>query len=924
MHLGIGGTVGIEFDVLGEVRARVDDEPVDLGAARQRQVLAVLLVELNHSVSVDQLIDRVWGEHPPPSAAGTLRSYLSRLKSTLAPIRGADLERGSHGYLVRADASSVDLHRFTHLVARARATAQDDQASTLYEQAFALWHSDPFRGMDSSWFDAIRRSAEAAHYEARLDHHDVQLRRGLHSRVLADLTTLASGHPLDERLAGQLLLALYRSGRQAEALEHYERVRVRLAEELGTDLSAPLRRLHQQILDADVSLSSRPARRDPVPRQLPAPPRVFSGRTRELAVLDTKGLVVISAISGIGGIGKTWLALHWAHQHLDSFPDGQLYANMRGFDPSAQPVPPDVVLRSFLVALRADPATIPSDLDARAAQFRGLAAGKRMLIVLDNVRDTEQVVPLLPGDTASTVLVTSRRSLTGLVLAHSARSVGLDVLGAEDALDLVTRHLGAHRVGEEAASVAELLDYCGGLPLALGIVAARALVRPDLPLAQLAAELHDRAGRLDGLDTGDTGLNLRAVLSWSYDALSAESAALFGLLGLVPGPDIGLNAVASLAALRPSVARARLRELETAHLVSQPVPGRYRMHDLVRLYAAELAQKADDRVQALRRMVDHHVHTAFRGEQVQYPQRKPIDLDPIAEGVRPEEPADVAAALAWFEAEHANLLAVQRLAADIGRHGAVWHLAWSLTTYHNRTANITDWLVVWQAALRSTELLDDQRALLFVHRYLADGHARQGRHDLAMEHLDVALATADRLGDHTVMGHVHYGLASAWEQQEDIDRALEHAREALRHYREVGVPTHLAQGNAGVGWFEARLGHYDRARTHSEEALALYRETGNRDGEAGTLDTLGYIAQHNGELEVAVERYRETIALFREVGNRSFQAEIMVRLGQAHTDLGRPDLCREVWTEALAILREQDREAEALKLEDRLAALGAA
>ncbi|MGH3994541.1 MAG: BTAD domain-containing putative transcriptional regulator, partial [Pseudonocardiaceae bacterium] len=355
-------------------------------------------------------------------------------------------------------------------------------------------------------------------HAARLELTDIELRRGNHAALLAELTELADEYPLDERVAGQLMLALYRSGRPADALGQYRQVWQRLTDELGTDPSPQLQGLHQQMLAADPALvgAQPPSTPQLVPRQMPLPPRLFTGRTDELARLGKDlddSTMVISAICGTGGIGKTWLALQWAHQHHDRFPDGQLYVNLRGFDPSGRPMPPATAIRTFLTALGVESTAIPTDPEAQPGLYRSLVAGKRMLIVLDNAVDTAQVAPLLPGSPGCTVLVTSRRQLTGLAASHGARLLTLDVLSEPESRDLLALHLGGDRLADEPDAVAELLDYCAGLPLALSIVAARAANRPDFPLAALADELRDHTRRLDALDAGEADASLRAVLS---------------------------------------------------------------------------------------------------------------------------------------------------------------------------------------------------------------------------------------------------------------------------------------------------------------------------------------------------------------------------------------------------------------------------
>ncbi|GAB3878378.1 hypothetical protein GCM10029964_028950 [Kibdelosporangium lantanae] len=789
---------------------------------------------------------------------------------------------------------------------------------------------------DTAWVSSVRTTLLQQRHAVELDLTDIRLRLGQHATLLAELSDRTGRHPLDERLAGQYLLALYRSGRQADALARYEQLRRDLAEELGVDPSPPLRQLHQRILDAAPDLAvpttaTRPAAL-PVPRQLPAPPRLFTGRTAELARLDailgeqgdTTGTVMISAIGGTGGIGKTWLALHWAHTHLDRFPDGQLHVNLRGFDPAGQPVPLVTAVRGFLDSLGVDPAVIPVDPDAQVALYRSLVAGKRMLIVLDNARDTEQVRPLLPGSPTCTVLVTSRRHLGGLVTAHSAHHIDLDVLTEREARYLLTRHVGDDRAAAEPDAVDQLVACCAGLPLALGIVAARATRHPEFPLAVLAGELRDQAGRLDALDPGDPQSTLRAVLSWSLHALSEAAGVAFGLLSLAPGPDIGVPAAACLLARSHSTTRALLNELENACLVQQHAPGRYRMHDLVRLYATEHATERHDptaRDTALRRVLDFYLHTAHAADLLMDSRRPAVRLDTPAAGTSTHELRDMSAAMAWFEVEHPNLLAAQLVAADHAWQPPVWQLAWVLADFHARRGHRQHDLSVWRAAVDAAAHLPDHTARVRAHRYLGRAYTELDCPKDASRHLHQALTLAARHHDTTEQALAHHQLARAWERREDNRRALEHATRALELCRTLGQPVWEANALNGVGWHAARLGDYDTARAHCQAALALHRQHHNVNGEADTLDSLGYIDHHTGRHHQAIDQYRQALALFRRLGNTYESAATLDRLGHPHVALGQHEQARAVWQEAVELYGTHGRDTDAAQVRYQLETL---
>ncbi|MGW4062111.1 ATP-binding protein [Amycolatopsis sp. NPDC004747] len=652
----------------------------------------------------------------------------------------------------------------------------------------------------------------------------------------------------------------------------------------------------------------------PIPRQLPAKPRQFVGRAGELERLDaTMGdepdsgaTVVISAIGGTGGIGKTWLALHWAHRHLDSFPDGQLYVNLRGFDPSGEAMSTMGALRGFLDALGVDSAAIPRDLDSRSALYRSLLVGKRMLILLDNAVDTTQVRPLLPGGAPCTVLVTSRNHLPGLVTAHDARHLHLDVLTTDEAHALLVTRLGRDRVAADPAAAGEMTAFCGGLPLALSIVAGRAQVLAHVPLSSLAAELREL--RLDALDENDPAASLPMALSWSYRALTSDLAEVFGLLGIAPGPDIGLPAVAGLTGLAPGKAKALLRKLEQASLLGQDAGGRYRMHDLVRLYAAERAADAvRGRDAALRRVTDFYLHTAYSGDRVLDPHRPPITLAPAVPGCRPRQLSDVAAALQWFKREHPCLVATQQLAIHHGWHAAVWQLAWAADTFQHRQAHVDDRVAMWQASLEAAGHLGVPAVEALVHRAVGDSRAVRNTDDEALAHLHHALALAGEIHDIPGQAHCQLALAWAWEMRRDFPRALQHAVDAARLFRAFDAPVWEARALAEMGLCRSEIGEREQARADCETALALHRNHEDLAGEAYTVEILGHIAHLDGADSQAVQHFLRAGALHRELGNTFVRVNVLHGLGRSYAALGDIGKAKTAWQEALEISQAQQR-----------------
>jgi DNA-binding SARP family transcriptional activator len=684
----------VDFRLLGPLVVRSGRRVIPVPGGKQRVVLAVLLLSAGQMVPADRIADMLWGAAPPPSARVAVRNYVKRLRQTLAEAGPGLIGTLPGGYLLSVDPGRLDVARFEGLLGAAQAAVRDgswERAAAQAAAALALWRGDPLADVESDALAAreVPRLAEMRlqALEARID-ADLQL--GRHASAIAELRRQVSAHPLREHPHAQLMLALYRSGRQAEALAAYQHARRILLEELGTEPGSRLRELQQQILTGDPALAATAALvtgglRPAVPRQLPGTVRHFTGRSAELTALAgllrqagrPGGTVVISAIGGTAGVGKTALALHWTHRVAGEFPDGQLYVNLRGFGPSGTPVTPEAGVRGFLDALGVPPDRIPAGLDARAAMYRSLVAGKRILVLLDNARDADQVRPLLPGTAGSMAVVTSRSRLAGLAVTEGAVQVSLGVFTASEASELLASRLGPARVAREPQAAAEITALCARLPLALAITAARAAARPGVPLAVIAAELRQAGDRLDLLTAGDPATDVRAVFSWSYRSLGERAARMFRLLGLHPGPDISAPAAASLAGLRLPQAQAALRELTGAHLLTEPAPARFAFHDLLRTYAAEQAGIIDTgaaRRTAIRRMLDHYLHTGYSAALLIFPSCVPLTLTAARPGTVQEVLADRRQAMDWFEAEHQVLPGVTAAAAAAGFDEHAWQL----------------------------------------------------------------------------------------------------------------------------------------------------------------------------------------------------------------------------------------------------------
>ncbi|MDX8140869.1 tetratricopeptide repeat protein [Lentzea sp. BCCO 10_0061] len=647
-----------------------------------------------------------------------------------------------------------------------------------------------------------------------------------------------------------------------------------------------------------------PEQRRPVPKQLPAAPRHFVGRGTELALLD-EVLGGTAVIGGAGGVGKTWLALRWAHSRLDAFPDGRLHVDLQGFAPGGDPLPAAVAVRLFLDALGVPPGSLPVSLTAQAALYRSLVAGRHMLVVLDNAAEEAQVEPLLPGSPSCTVLVTSRRYLRGLVTSHGAEPVGLDVLSEEDSRAVLTGRLGEDRVGRHGDAVAELVSWCGGLPLALATVAARARQHGDFPLSVLAEEL--RADRLDGL---------RSVLSWSCRLLSDRASILFGLLGHAPGPDIGFEAAASLAGLPGPQAREVLRELEDAHLVHEYVPGRYRMHDLVRGYAAE---QAVDQERGLRRLTDFYLHTAHAADYLVYAHRRRLVLDEPVPGCVPLCPPDDGAALAWLDAEHLCLLETQRTVLALGWYPVVAQFAHVLTSFHYRRGHLRDQVTSWERGLAAAERLGDVSLEAKALRMLGNAHTQTGDHKAATARLRRALEIGDDL---FAQGQACMALAMLLEIEGGLAEAVECGERAVRSFAELGDTLCEADALGLASWLHVLVGNHDTALPMALRALAMHRELGNGAGEAVAHNSLGQLAQVTGRYREALEHHEQALAWHRHVaGDAWSEPNTLDLIGQAHAALGQVDEARTAWQRSVEMYEEQFRLDLAAKVRNRLDAL---
>jgi len=921
----------VRFGVLGPLRV-VDGAGVSwsVPAAKQRILLAALLLARGSTVSSASLTEALWDEYPPPNAPAVIRTYVMRLRRALGPAGARVIGRSPAWAVELHGAEELDVTEVDELWRAARAAGEAGdfrRASSLLARALGLWRGEPLADVPS---DALTRREAGKLAELRLQlteaRIDADLRLGLHGERVGELRQLVAEHPLREHFRAQLMLACYACGQQGAALEVYRDAHAILTEELGVEPGRELQELHHRILTADPDLTSAAAVSSPpqepaegrvaagamqvaadhvLPRQLPAAPAGFAGRQPELrsltACLDAGagGGPVIVTISGTPGVGKTALALHWAHEVAQRFPDGQLYVNLRGFDASLAPVTPDEAIAGFVESLGVAVSQVPAQLDTSAALYRSLLAGKRILVILDNARDEAQVRPLLPGSPTCVVLVTSRRELTGLVASEGARPLVLEILTAPEARQLLAGRLGAARVAAEAAEASELISLCAYLPLALAIAAARAATRQPLSLTSLVGELRDIGHRLDGLEAGDEATNIKAVFSWSYRLLAEPAARMFRLLGAHPGPDISADAAASLAAVRAVAARSALAELVRAGLVHEPVPGRFTVHDLLRAYADELASQAE-RHAGLQRVLDYYLHTAYAAIGIGYPAARLITI--AGPGTGPARLPGPDQALAWLQEEHEVLLAAIAAAARAGFDTHAWQLSAVLREYFARRGHYRDWAQSQQEALPAAVRLGDDAPRAFAHWSLGDALIRLGSWLDARRHLQLALTLYRNLGDHVGQADCHCGMSRLSEAQGDHAAALVHARRALRMYRVAGDQTGEAAALNGIGWHHLLLGNRQQALSYCTRALSLNRAIGNRFGEAATLDSLGYSHHQAGRHSQAAAFYTEALCAYADAGDRYNRAQTLIRLGNTHRAAGDPRAARDVWQQAAEIL----------------------
>jgi len=907
-------TPKLEFCLLGPLVVRHGGVALPVPHGKQRAVLAVLLLNAGRVVSVDELAETLWGAAPLPSASATVRNYVKRLRRVLGDADHARIVSQPPGYVIRADPGELDVARFEVLLEAGRNAARGASWATAADQAraaLALWRGEPLADVESEVLAQreVPRLAELRLQAAEL-RIDAELRLGRHAVAIAELERMTAAHPLREHVHALLMLALYRGGRRAEALAAYQHARRVLVDELGAEPGVELRDLHQKILTTAPGLAGRKSAQLPpvdagpagartgqvVPRELPGPVRHFVGRAAELADLtglleqaseQTPRTLVISAIAGTAGVGKTALAVQWAHQVADRFPDGQLHVNLRGCDPG-QPMSAADALAGFLRGLGVAEQDVPAETQERAARYRSLLAGRRMLIVLDNARDVAQVRPLLPGSPSCVTVVTSRDALAGLVARDGARRLDLNLLPLAEAVELLRALIG-ERVDAEPEATATLAGHCARLPLALRVTAERAAASPGAPLAGLAAELADQQQRLALLDAaGDPRTAVRAVFSWSVRNLDDDAARAFRLLGLHPGADFDAYAAAALTGTSLGASRQQIGLLARAYLIQPAGTGRYCMHDLLRGYAAEQATAKDsepERQAALTRLFDHYLATAAAAAGTLF--RSDPDQPAIPRPTSPVPPVtSPAAALAWLDSQSATLVAVTAHAADHGWPGHAIGLAATIFRYLE-VGHFADAVAMHSHARRAAAQTGDRAAEAAALTMLGAADAAQGRLRQAASHLEQAVtlcrADGDRIGEARALGNL--GLADYCRGR--YQRSVRYHHKALALYREAGDQAGEARALQNLGVVDLRQGRHQQAGGHFRRSLALFREAGTRSGEAYALGNLGELELRQGRYDQATGHLQRSLRLCRELGSRSCEAQALACLGLTELRQGR-------------------------------------
>jgi DNA-binding SARP family transcriptional activator len=911
----------VRFTVLGTLRAMAEDEPAAL-PPKERVVLATLLLRAGRVVSVSALATAIWDDDPPSSARNTIQGQVKRLRQALGPESGRIVTR-SPGYLIEVQPGELDLWAFTDLRERAQeaeTASAWDQAAKLLREALVLWGGDPLSDVPSAYLQRteVPRLAELR-YEALLSRIDADLRLGRHSAVTAELRGLVAEHPFQERFWEQLMLALYRDGRQGEALAAYQQARRTLSSKLGIDPGPRLQELHNQILTGEPALAiittavtpqSGPVPRDR-PQQLPADLPDFTGRDGESRRLrdllanpdgDRPGSVVIASVAGPGGIGKTALAVHVAHQVAEWFPDGQLFVGLGG---ATSPASAADVLARLLRDLGVPESSIPAAADERAARYRTAIADRKMLIVLDDALSSVQVRPLLPGTGGSAVLVTSRSALAGI--AGSAFT-SLSVLSPVSSRALFTSIVGEHRAADDPDATDEVVASCAGLPLAIRIAASRLAARPGWTTAQLSELLGSERQRLGELATGD--MAVRASFEISYLALppgQPDPARAFRLFGLAEMQTLALPALAALCEASVADTAHAAASLLDGHLLESPEPGRFQAHDLLRIYATERAgtdETAGSRHSALRRLLTWYQHTLNACVQEFRNVKQPVPLEPLPPFVPEPCVATLAEAVEWLRAEQANLVQTVTIASANDMHDLCWQLAWLLRHYFDWYGRWTESAEVLATGLRAAEIAGNKAATAALLNGMGSARWKLGELQAATECYEQALAIRRQLGDDKGASTILSNLGLVDVAAGMTTSAIGRFTEALKVNRELEYPFGEALSLTNLGYACEKTGRLDEALEHYLQGLDIRVEHCSLNDQAASLHSIGALLITMGRVHDAMDYLGRGLKICEDNHVRYGKGVTLTSIGDGHLALGEHADALQAWQRAYEILTD--------------------
>lgn len=912
---------GLGFRVLGPLEVVRDGEAVPINGPKLRVLLAALLVRANATVSVDQLAERLWGEHPPATARKSTQVYALRLRRMLGD--DALIETRPDGYRIRLDPGQLDLDCFRATVGQAARAGTRAEELRLLTDALACWRGPALSDVPSESMqreDAVQLAEERL--RARDRYFEVSLEQGRHSEIIGELGPLTREHPWQESFWAQLILALHRSGRRADALDTYRTVHRMFTEELGVEPGARLQRVHRTILAEE---SPEPVSPRLAICQLPADVHTFVGRSAPMDALTGMSIAGPGArgrwrnvvISGPPGVGKTALAVHVAHLFSPSFADGQLYVNLQGYaaDP---PLAPAAVLTRFLGTLGVPRERIPAEVEEQAALFRSVLSGRKMLLLLDNAVSAEQIRPLLPGQPGCAVLVTSRQDLRGLSVDPGADHLPLGVLTEAESRTVLADLLGAARAEAEPDAIAELAEACAHLPLALRIAGANLAADPGRGIAEYTAEL-TKSGRLAELTIdGDERSAVRVAFDHSYLRLSSGDRKLFRLLGLTPGQDIGVPAAAALADAAPPDTSRALDRLTAANLLQRPVRGRYQFHDLIREYAVDRARAEDSAAEttaALTRLIDLSLHTAAAAVRLLYP-GAPHRTLPDPEAATIPLPTE-AAALNWLDQERDNLVAtITWTASHPALHRYAWQFADVLRTYLQARAHDQEALAGCAAALRAAIESGDRATQISLLDVLGQMSLDVSDYDGAETYQQQVLATARETGDLMAEAEALRNLGLVLGHRGRPLRALQYHREALVVARRAGNTGAEILALSGIGNSHASAGRPRTALKWHDRAVAAAEEAGNRGALFRALNGRGLAYWALGRSADAIADHSQVLAYSREIDLKVGEVISRTCLAEARYDAGELDLAMADATESLRLSGEVgDRRCEASAME---------